>query len=459
MAAASSVGVLAGVGILYLYLTKKLCFRHLNDQSCWCCKKKASGRLQTTRARIARELVNSFSFANELAQTSDGEIEEIDSLQQVRSHQYNARLGNCMGEHRKYNKLLDYGRGNVPVYGNHHQPSTSISEPITSTMSTAAEANPASSRRYTRPIQRQHSMFHHDDEGYESPNYNNKSKAKNLLKQQAIYTSLALKKGTKSFENMMLTKSSKFDGKQPERSNDLISLAEKGRLGKQISTDGSVTSEAGSAEEAIIDRKGLFKRNKTASSDTTDSKDTTDTSNTQPTNPKYHMLNSFMHDTFESDTQSTNLPDFSPNATLSEKNMSLPLKNGKLEVSFAYDAPTKRLCTMVIQGSDMPLKEICIGVNQIYVKVLLLPNKKQKYRTKPKPIFSPIFNDSFTFNRISPDEIATLGLEFRVYGISFAKKSRVMGTSRILFACMKPQQQETRLWFTLDSHKKGSVRF
>ena len=31
------------------------------------------------------------------------------------------------------------------------------------------------------------------------------------------------------------------------------------------------------------------------------------------------------------------------------------------------------------------------------------------------------------------------------------------GESRLLFACMKPQQQETKLWFTLEPHKRISV--
>lgn len=388
---------------------------------------------------------------------SDEENDEIDSLEQVRSHQYNSSLGNYLNEHKKYNKLLDYDKVNVPFCGNYHQMDSGVSQSITS----VSNENAASCRRYTRSIQKQHSIYHHDDEGYESPNYNNKYKTKNLLKQQAIYTSLALKKGTKSFENMMLSKSSKFEGKPPER-NDLISLAEKGRIGKQTSTDGSASSETGSAEDAIIDKKELFKRNKTASSETTDSKDTTD-NNLHHTNPKYHIFNSFMIDTYESDTQSSNLPDFSPNATLSEKNTKfpeepLPIKYGQLEISFAYDAPTKRLCVVVLRASDIPMKDIVIGVNQVYVQVLLLPNKKQKYRTKPKPIFSPIFNETFTFNRLSPDEIATLGLEFRVFSIGFAKKPRRVGECRLLFACMKPQQQETKLWFTLDSHKKNSVR-
>ena len=157
---------------------------------------------------------------------------------------------------------------------------------------------------------------------------------------------------------------------------------------------------------------------KTASSET-ESKETTD-------GHKYQMLNSYL-DNYESDTQSSNLPDFSPNTTLSEPNMAAPVKCGRLEASFAYDAPSKRLCVSVIQANEVPFKEQRTGVNQVYVQVILLPHKKQKCKTKSKPIFCPLFNESFTFSRINPEEIMNLGLRFRVYSVGFARKTHLIG--------------------------------
>lgn len=253
------------------------------------------------------------------------------------------------------------------------------------------------------------------------------NRSRNLLKQQAIYTSFALKNNSKAFENMFSDHHNyhlKKSGTNNHNSNDLISLAEKGRIGKQASTDGSISSETGSAEETVLQRRNILKRLKTESSaETTESKDD---------HHKYQTLSNHYHcdNNYESDTQSSNLPDFSPNATLSsEPNpmSSLVIKGGRLEVAFAYDAPTKRLSVTVIQGVEIPHKKQHTSVCQIYVKVILMPHKKQKFRTKSKPIFCPVFDETFIFNKIDPQEIMDLGLRFRVFSQGFTRKTHLIG--------------------------------
>ncbi|KAI2801075.1 Protein kinase C conserved region 2 (CalB), partial [Blomia tropicalis] len=296
-------------------------------------------------------------------------------------------------------------------------------------------------RTKNRTIQRQISICQDDCDPINYEPF--KRRSTNILKQQAIYASLALKNNTKTLESLM-------NNKEGKTGKDLISLAEKGRIGKQTSTEGSASSETGSAEDNtgfILEKKSaILRRLKTAS---TESKE----SSTDVAGHKYQMLSNYL-DNYESDTQSSNLPDFSPNTTISEPVMNGPIKCGRLEASFAYDAPSKRLCVTVIQANEIPFGEPRAGVNQVYVQVILLPHKKTKYRTKSKPIFCPVFNESFTFNRINPEGIMNLGLRFRVYSLCFARKNHLIGESRLLFACMKPQQQETKLWFSLETPLK-----
>lgn len=331
--------------------------------------------------------VSAFSFENDEDSSSEYEEDVMRHLQQRPSlkqdTRYTSPLCESSKKYKDYNKLLDYDKQDS-------------CDEVT---------------KYARSngrIQRQQSVCTDDDSSCDTL----KNRSRNILKQQAIYASLALKNNSKTFDLLLTNKDRKL------ARNDLMSLAEKGRIGKQTSTEGSASSEAGSTEESLVDKKNILRRLKTASSDT-EPKELTD-------DHKYQILNSYL-DNYESDTQSSNLPDFSPNTTISEPNMASIIKCGRLEVSFAYDAPSKRLCVTVIQGNEIPFKDQRTGVNQVYVKIILLPHKKQKCKTKSKPIFCPVFNESFTFNRISPDEIMNLGLRFRVYSLGFARKTHLVG--------------------------------
>ena len=335
-------------------------------------------------------IVNAFSYDDEVSSECDDDV--IRHLQQRPQCKYDSKFSNyhCEGGNN-YNKQYEKQDIFIDDLQNTH---THISGNV-------------------RTIQRQPNLCN-EESSEASYEHFAKQRSKNILKQQAIFASLALKNNSKTLESLIANNKGSKIGK------DLISLAEKGRIGKQTSTEGSVSSDAASAEDSIIlEKKNILRRLKTDSSEV-EPKEITEGHH------KYQMLKNYI-DTYESDTQSSNLPDFSPNTTLSEPNMSVTLKCGRLEASFAYDAPTKRLCVTVIQANEIPFKDQQTGVNQVYVQVILLPHKKQKYKTKSKPIFCPMFDESFTFNRINPEEIMNLGLRFRVYSLGFARKTHLIG--------------------------------
>lgn len=312
--------------------------------------------------------MNAFSYDDELEVSSECEEDVMRHLQQrpqCKYTKFSSYLSEGKEYYRSYNKLFDYDKHSVAG-----EVFNGVDGQSAPTINTSPLVGPR--------IVRQTSVCQPDESDHSGSfdGYYKHHRSANILKQQAIYTSLTLK--NKSLESMK--ESTKLAGK------DLISMAEKGRIGKQTSTEAS--SEAGSNEDSmLIDKKThILRRLKTASSET-------------------------------ESTQSSNLPDFSPNTTISEPNIGSAIKVGRLEISFAYDAPSKRICVTVIQACEVqPYKaDGRVGVSQVYVQVLLLPQKKAKVRTKSKPIFCPIFNQTFTFNRISPDEIMNLGLRFRVY--------------------------------------------
>lgn len=256
-------------------------------------------------------------------------------------------------------------------------------------------------------------------------------------------------------------------------SRDLISLAEKGRIGKNGSSEGSCSSEAGSGD--VEDGRSSASGAKAKTGPKRGSRSAKQTSNVSNPISFVDEIKSQFNTAFESDAQSSTSQDFSQHLSQSETH-SIP-KCGSLEVSFAYDAPTKKLMVTVFEANDIPCKERG-GANQIHVRLVLLPHKRHKHKTKIKPNGNTIFNETFTISRISPEEVLNLGLRFRVYGTAFARREQMIGEwcpgsdhypnrtvrivwptgeSVVLFAICKPQQQETRLWLTLEPRSNLTV--
>lgn len=219
---------------------------------------------------------------------------------------------------------------------------------------------------------------------------------------------------------------------------DLISLAEKGRIGKVGSTDGSCSSEAGSADTEE-DSLAPFLKSKA------EQKTRADLS-AEP-------ISEFDNTGFEKCGSDTHSPEHS-----SQIQSDSPITRcGSLQVAYAYDAPTKKLIVSVIQAQDIPCKDRG-GANQVYVRLLLLPHKKQRHKTKVKSSTgSPIFNESFTFTKIDPEDVMNLSVRFRVYGNERMRREHMIGESIVMFRCMKPQQQETRLWLSLEPRSNLAV--
>lgn len=224
-------------------------------------------------------------------------------------------------------------------------------------------------------------------------------------------------------ESKIESKSERIPNAIPSSSGDLISLAEKGRIGKNGSSEGSCSSEAGSAdnEDESHQSHTSFSKTKTKSAIKSNK-----SSHSNSINFRDDMRSQFSNTAFEkceSDAQSSNSQEFS--AHLQSDSQSIT-KCGSIEIGYAYDAPTKKLIVNVFEASDIPCKERG-GANQIHVRLVLLPHKRQKHKSKVKSSGNPIFNETFTFNRINPDDVMNLGIRFRIYGISFARREHLIG--------------------------------
>ena len=78
---------------------------------------------------------------------------------------------------------------------------------------------------------------------------------------------------------------------------------------------------------------------------------------------------------------------------------SLISKCGSLEVSFSYSPRKGRMEVTIHQAQEIPTKERG-GANNTQVRLLLLPTKKQRHKTKVKQGENPLFEETFVFNKI-----------------------------------------------------------
>ncbi|CAH1792280.1 unnamed protein product, partial [Owenia fusiformis] len=123
-------------------------------------------------------------------------------------------------------------------------------------------------------------------------------------------------------------------------------------------------------------------------------------------------------------------------------------KCGLLEVTFLYDKARQKLGVTVIGARDIPAKDRG-GANNTQVRLMLLPTKKQKHKTKIKQGEQPEYNEIFTFNKIPPDNIANMGIRFRLYGTERMRKENMIGESVVGFASLN-LDEETSHWLTLE---------
>lgn len=120
--------------------------------------------------------------------------------------------------------------------------------------------------------------------------------------------------------------------------------------------------------------------------------------------------------------------------------------NNVLQVNHAYDPTSKKLKIRILKINYVPIK-LNQDCDRCYLKLILLPNKRQKFKTTIKSCTSNEieFDELFTFNRISPESIMSLSIQYLLFIVNKESKRRNIGEAIIRFDCRKPMQQEDNL--------------
>ncbi|KAK3608659.1 hypothetical protein CHS0354_042671 [Potamilus streckersoni] len=123
-------------------------------------------------------------------------------------------------------------------------------------------------------------------------------------------------------------------------------------------------------------------------------------------------------------------------------------KCGSIETTFSYNARRGHMEVTIHQAQDIPTKERG-GANNTQVRLLLLPTKKQRHKTKVKPGENPKFEETFTFTKISPGDVQGMGIRFRMYGVERMRRERMIGECIIGFASVSLEEPSTH-WIILE---------
>ncbi|GAB6029265.1 C2 domain [Chamberlinius hualienensis] len=234
-----------------------------------------------------------------------------------------------------------------------------------------------------------------------------------------------------------------------DSSSDLISLAEKGRVGDSGSTATSETSGqdtpdefdhaggSGSKRSHALHRGNVYHDNQGYGKSDDES---------MAMSEKV-VLCRYRPPLLDQDDQLFDVSDLN-NSGLLDNIPHVISKCGNLETAIAYDAPTRKATIRVLQARDLPAKDRG-GANNVQVRLLILPAKKMKAKTKIRQGINPEFNETFLFSRINPEDVINMGVRFRLYGCERMRRERMIGECFIPFASLN-LDQETTLWLTLD---------
>ncbi|CAG0880519.1 unnamed protein product [Cyprideis torosa] len=221
--------------------------------------------------------------------------------------------------------------------------------------------------------------------------------------------------------------------KHPRAVQDLISLAERGWVGMASSCSSS-SGDDDSSQRSL--RHRFFRRQST--------EEDCSTSTPRSTNEPGPIAIA------DAEDQIFDLRNFEGPYT---SNPTISSKCGCVEVAFSYDAFSQRMSLAILQARDIPNRSRG-GANVTQVRVLLLPSRKQRHRTRILPGDNPIFHETFIFSSIPPDEVNSMGVRIRLYGCEKLRRERMIGEMVVGFASLN-LDIIAPMWLTLEPPRSG----
>lgn len=249
----------------------------------------------------------------------------------------------------------------------------------------------------------------------------------------------------------------------PPSRHDLMSLVEKGRVGMSSNSSccSSTTSSVGGEKhqdqrvvaqindntiksiselrETKIDNQGInYNKSQTAPTlETVDNNANKDCIVVMSTDDRSELISCISQD------------------DQSQPVASIPGKCGHLEIALLYDAPMRKMTVHVLQARDIPNRDRG-QLTHTQVRLILLPSKKQKHKTKIRSGENPQFMESFLLHRVNPEDVNSMGLRLRLYGCERMRKERLIGETVVSFAHIN-LELENNFWLNLEPRSNTTL--
>ncbi|XP_048394164.1 synaptotagmin-16-like isoform X3 [Stegostoma tigrinum] len=101
-------------------------------------------------------------------------------------------------------------------------------------------------------------------------------------------------------------------------------------------------------------------------------------------------------------------------------------KCGDLYLTFNYKPSNHKLAVTIVTAKNIPDKDRS-GANLWQVHTVLLPGKKQRSKTNVQRGPMPVFNETFRFNKVEPEDLHNYALRFRLYAVRKMNRVKMMG--------------------------------
>ncbi len=99
---------------------------------------------------------------------------------------------------------------------------------------------------------------------------------------------------------------------------------------------------------------------------------------------------------------------------------------GKINFSLRFDYENEMLLVKILKAFDLPAKDLC-GSSDPYVKIYLLPDRKQKFQTRVhRKTLNPTFDESFQFP-VPYDELPVRKLHLSVFDFDRFSRHDMIG--------------------------------
>lgn len=106
---------------------------------------------------------------------------------------------------------------------------------------------------------------------------------------------------------------------------------------------------------------------------------------------------------------------------------------GRVHIKADYGMNTGRLKVTIVEAGDLPSKGRG-AFSQCRVHALLLPHRRQRFKTKSKSVSNPRFDETFVFDRLAKSDLFQMALRLRLYGHDKIGKEKLVGETVLQLA-------------------------